>query len=240
MDQEYNSLLKTYQRMFGMVDAIHFNSQNTADVYGRLVDVPIESVVIPITHSDIDDHRQLRKFDLKQLKLGFIGSESPYKGFPMLKRVIEQLNKEGFKEKISLSVYGGRNGNDDVCANVMYKGRFNTMQMEAVYNSMDLLVVPSICNETFGFTVLEAIQYGVPVLVSSKVGAKDVVKQYASQFVFETENDLYIILCRLINNREELAAYNQKIVELPWQWSLEKHADEIARVFYDTICNKEI
>ena len=240
MDKEFEMLLKTYKRMFGMVDAIHFNSQNTADVYGKLIDVPIESVVVPITHSDIGDHRQLRKFDHKELRLCFIGSESPYKGLSMLKRVPPQLNKEGFKEKISLSVYRGRSGSDDVCANVTYKGRFSATQMATVYNSMDMLVVPSIWNETFGFIVLEAIQYGVPVLVSSKVGAKDVVKQYAPQFVFETENDLYMILIRLITNREELVAYNQKIVELPWQWSMKDHADEVARVFYDTICNKEI
>lgn len=232
MDKEFDILLKTYNRMFGMVDSIHFNSQNTADVYGKLIDVPKESVVVPITHSDIGDHRQLREYDHRELRLGFIGSESPYKGLPMLKRVIVQLDKEGFKEKISLSVYGGRNGNDDVCANVTYKGRFCATQMEAVYNSIDLLVVPSICNETFGFIVLEAIQYGVPVLVSSKVGAKDVVKQYAPQFVFETENDLYEILFRLINNREELVAYNQKIIELPWQWSMKKQAEEIVEKFY--------
>ena len=43
--------------------------------------------------------------------------------------------------------------------------------------SADLLVAPSIWYETFGFTVLEALSYGVPVIVSDHVGAKDIVGQ---------------------------------------------------------------
>ncbi len=38
-------------------------------------------------------------------------------------------------------------------------------QLEAIFDNTDLLVAPSLCYETFGFTVLEALSYGVPVLV---------------------------------------------------------------------------
>ncbi|MBE6341040.1 MAG: glycosyltransferase family 4 protein [Bacteroidales bacterium] len=232
MDKEFETLLNTYQRMFGMIDVIHFNSQNTADAYNQYIKVPKGSSVVSIIHNGIRDCRQSRLFDQKKLRLGFIGSVSPFKGLPILKRVIEKMNSHGYNDRIELSVYCGQKGKDVECTNVTYKGRYSATQMAAVYNSMDLLVVPSICYETFGFIVLEAIQYGVPVLVSSKVGAKDVVNQYAPQFVFETENDLLSILCRLIDNREELVAYNKKIIELPWQWSMKKHAEEIVDKFY--------
>lgn len=38
-----------------------------------------------------------------------------------------------------------------------------------------MLVAPSIWYETFGYTVLEALSYGVPVIVSEHVGAKDII-----------------------------------------------------------------
>lgn len=37
------------------------------------------------------------------------------------------------------------------------------------------MVTPSIWFETFGFTVLEALSYGVPVVISGTVGAKDIL-----------------------------------------------------------------
>jgi glycosyltransferase involved in cell wall biosynthesis len=99
-----------------MVDAFHFNSQNTADVYGKYLDIPSASKVIPITHSGIHDRRKARSYDDRLLRLAFIGSESPYKGLPILKKVIAQLNKEGYTDKITLYVYGGRTGDDEELA----------------------------------------------------------------------------------------------------------------------------
>ena len=232
MDQEYDTLLKAYQRMFGMVDEFHFNSQNTRIVYEKYLTIPKESSVVSITHNGVADHRKIRTFNGKILKLGFVGSEAPYKGLPMLKRVIMRLNVEGFENRIKLSVYGGRTGTDGELKNVVYKGRFTPNRMESVYDTMDLLVVPSIWCETFSLTTIEAIQFGVPVLVSSKVGAKDIVKNYSPQFIFETEKDLYEILHRLIVNRSELEVYNRRLVDAAWKWSMEQHAQDIFNQFY--------
>lgn len=235
MVQEYDKLLNTYKRMFGMVDVFHFNSQNTRNVYESYLTIPEKSAVVTITHNGIEDHRKVRTFDDKVLKLGFVGSEAPYKGLPMFKRVIARINAEELEERIHLSVYGGRTGADDELPNVEYKGRFTSSQMESVYDSMDLLVVPSIWCETFSLTTIEALQFGVPVLVSSKVGAKDIVKQYAPEFVFENEEDLYQILRSLVEKRSELESYNKNVVEAPWQWSMKQHAKDIENKIYKNL-----
>lgn len=232
MDKRYETLLKKYRRMFSMVDIFHFNSQNTADVYMQYIDVPQSSRVISITHSSIGDYRKKRTYNNSILRLGFIGSEAPYKGLPMLKSVIGRLNKAGYFNRLHLDVYGGRTGIDKELNNIEYKGRFATAQMASIYDSMDLLIVPSIWCETFGFTTIEALQFGVPALVSSKVGAKDIVKCYSPKFVFENENELYDILHRLIENRTELVEYNKIIVSTPWICSMENHAAEIVKELY--------
>lgn len=232
MVQEYDTLLNTYKRMFGMVDVFHFNSQNTREVYEQYLQIPVKSAVVSITHNGVADHRRIRNYDDKNLKLGFVGSEALYKGLPMLKRVIARLNDEGFEERLLLSVYGGKVGIDEELRNVEYKGRFTSSQMESVYGSMDLLVVPSIWCETFSLTTIEALQFGVPVLVSSKVGAKDIVKQYAPQFVFETEDELFQMLKRLTGDRLELEGYNRNIINAPWKWSMKQHARDLEQVIY--------
>ena len=91
MDKKYKSLLDTYRRIFSMVDAFHFNSQNTADVYGKYISIPEASKVIPISHGGITDCRKSKSFDEKVLRLGFIGSEAPYKGLFMLKEVLTRI-----------------------------------------------------------------------------------------------------------------------------------------------------
>ena len=123
MAKKYDSLLNMYKRMFGMIDSFHFNSQNTRSVFEKYIEVPTGSIVVPITHSSISDNRQLHDYNHPVLKLGFVGNEASYKGLPVLKKVIDRLNKQHLEAKLSLFVYGGRIGNDEKLINVAYKGR---------------------------------------------------------------------------------------------------------------------
>ncbi|MDE5570986.1 MAG: glycosyltransferase [Prevotella sp.] len=232
MAKEYTQLLDSYHRMFEMIDAFHFNSQNTADVYERHLKIPKASKVIPITHRGIQDRRKYKKFNSCILRLGFIGSEAPYKGLPMLKEAIAKLNEEGHVDKLLLNVYGGRTGKDDHLQNMEYKGRFTSDMMEKVFDEMDLLVVPSICHETFSLVTMEALSFGTPVLVSDKVGAKDVVRRYAPNYVFSSKSQLLELLLALIQNNTSLRNYNEKIVNSQWDYSLEKHSREIVSRLY--------
>lgn len=232
MYDKYGRLDVHYKQMFAMVDVFHFNSKNTEKVFKKYINIPEGSQVIPITHSNVADFRKKRVYNHKILRLGFIGSEAPYKGLPILKSVINKLNIEGYGNQLHLDVYGGRVGVDEKCSNIHYKGRFRNAQMSMVYDSIDLLVIPSIWNETFGFTSIEALQFGVPVLVSCKVGAKDVIQQYAPKFIFDGEDELYKILLRLLNDRSELGKYNEMIVNSPWNWSLDRHSKEVVDNLY--------
>lgn len=49
-------------------------------------------------------------------------------------------------------------------------------QLKEIFDDTDVLICPSIWYETFGYTVIEALSYGVPVIISDHVGAKDIVK----------------------------------------------------------------
>lgn len=96
---------------------------------------------------------------------------------------------------------------------------------------MDVLVVPSIWKETFGFVVLEALSYGVPVIVSDNVGAKDVVRQYNEKFIFTSESELSILLNNIINDRALLVKFNEQILNLEWKHSMEDHAQNIIKLY---------
>ena len=53
--------------------------------------------------------------------------------------------------------------------------RYSYSELEGIFNQTDVMVVTSVWYETFGYTALEALSYGVPVIMSSTVGAKDIL-----------------------------------------------------------------
>lgn len=50
------------------------------------------------------------------------------------------------------------------------------LDMERVYSAMDIFIFPSICRETFGMVVIEAMASGLPVIASSVGGVPEIVK----------------------------------------------------------------
>lgn len=50
--------------------------------------------------------------------------------------------------------------------------RYGYSELQEIFAKTDVLVAPSIWYETFGYTVLEALSFGVPVIMSGTVGAK--------------------------------------------------------------------
>lgn len=233
--EKFTKLLTGYRRMFRMVNCFHFNSSISRDVYLQYIS-PACSEVIPITHKGIADRREERVFDSPVLRLGFIGGVSSYKGFPDLKQVLIELYDEG-KKLWRLDVFGNGTGTDAECASIKYKGKFAPDELPKVYSEMDLLVVPSLWAETFSLITLEAISFGVPVLVSGTVGARDVVAGYAPDFVFKNRSDLKRKLIEVMDCRDLLRQYNRRIMELPWQYSLDTHAEEVEKL-YRTLIEK--
>ena len=100
---------------------------------------------------------------------------------------------------------------------------------------MDIMVVPSLWHETFSLVTLEALSYGVPVLVSDTVGAKDIVKQYNPRFVYHSQEELVALLHAIICNRALLEEYNDKILSMEWKHSMKEHAQEIIDKLYKNV-----
>lgn len=227
MIKKYQSLIDYYKDCFSMVDEFHFNSEVTRDTYRKYI-VPKEEKIIPITHNDINDHRRKKSFEENCLKIGFVGSAAPYKGLSRLIMALKQLNRN---DKWRLDVWGDTIGQDESLP-IYYRGKFTHSAIETVYTAMDIMVVPSLCHETFGLVTLEALSYGVPVLVSDTVGAKDIVKEYDSKFVFHSDEELVSLLELLVDDKSLLRNYNEAIISNDWRHSMSEHAQEIIEELY--------
>lgn len=177
--EEYRKLREYYISMLNMIDFIHFNSSVTEMVYNRYFH-PKNSAVISITHRDIKDHRIKKNFDHDALRITYLGPAKPFKGFQFLIGVLDELWKET-PGMFELHIYTNTNVEKEYITH--RQDGYPYSQLEEIFDKTDLLIVPSQWYETFGFTVLEALSYGVPVMVTNKVGAKDLVQYIDPAFI---------------------------------------------------------
>lgn len=167
--KKYRQLRAYYVNMYELIDFIHFNSTVAEEVYKRYI-VPKDSAVVSITHQGIKQHER-RKVDTGKKVILCLAPAKPFKGWNVLKEACDQLWSEGMN--IELRIYSPVPCLEPYM-NVKENG-FEHSELDLIMSEVDVLVAPSIWYETFGFTVLEAKSYGVPVIVSDHVGAKDII-----------------------------------------------------------------
>ena len=155
-----------------MIDCIHFNSTITEKIYKRYF-TPVSSRVISITHKDIADNREKNIWNYTgKLHITSLAPAKPFKGYNILCQVLDELWQNG-KHDFELKIFSPVPVKKPYM--VVRDEGFAYSQLGKIMADTDVLVAPSIWYETFGFTVLEALSYGVPVLVSDHMGAKDIV-----------------------------------------------------------------
>ena len=207
--ETYRALRQFYIEMFQMVDIIHYNSTVTESVYRKWLPEDIRGKVISISHGNIKDNRKRKTFTGK-LKMSFLAANSASKGYFILKQAMDELWDEGIRD-FELNLFYPV---ADPGEYMKLHKRFSYEALEKIFDQTDLLMAPSVCYETFGFTVLEALNFGVPVMVSTNVGAKDLLENAKYGMVIEPTKDAVKQAVKyVIENREILTEYNRRIVE---------------------------
>jgi glycosyltransferase involved in cell wall biosynthesis len=166
------------------------------------------------------------------LHLIFVGALIFRKGLDILVEAIRELNAQGYK--VTLDIYGSGDPQKAIWPDlpINYKGTLPFDQIQAVIAEHDLLILPS-RHDGWGVVVNEALLQGVPVILSSRVGAKCLVQSTDAGLVFESENssDLAKKMKALIEDPTLLLKLHNKALEVG-----EKILPEIAaRYFLDTL-----
>ncbi|MCU5527701.1 glycosyltransferase [Bacillus cereus] len=233
---QYIELRNYYLKIFKLIDYFHFNSSIAKEQFEKYLDV--NGKIVSISHQDISDYRQeclVKKRDSSVVKLGYLGPIDTYKGFYNLKDKLDSLKGKGYTNW-HLGVYGD-SVNDPDNYNPEYftfYGRYNYSQLQDIFSEVDLLIIPSICKETFGFIGLEAQSYGVPVMVSEYVGFKDLVRDGETGFIYKVnKHDFIDKLSMILDDISLLERVSENLLELDFPHLMEQHTKEIISLYQE-------
>lgn len=229
---EYLNLQKFYLKMYSMFDFFYFNSSIAQNKYSEFVDVNGE--VINITHSDIKDNRKIKQYNSNEiLKITYIGPLDIYKGFYFLYDTLKKLLSNGIMNW-HLNVYGNDNvlpENIDI-SHITFNGKYAYSELEKIFYKTDVLIIPSIWKETFGYIGLEAMSFGVPVLVTENVGFKDLIIQNKTGMIIKADcEELSKKIVEIIQNRSILRNINKNIINNTFNYTMEDHTLKIIDVY---------
>jgi glycosyltransferase involved in cell wall biosynthesis len=122
------------------------------------------------------------------LKIGFLGHLGPAKGA----QVLIDANRFLDSEKIEIHLFGKGRPEDlqyvrnaaDEKNNIIYHGPYDYGNLQAIFDQIHILVIPSLWNETLGLIGLEAQAAGVPVIASAIGGMLDYVEHGVNGYLF--------------------------------------------------------
>jgi glycosyltransferase involved in cell wall biosynthesis len=116
--------------------------------------------------------------------------------------------------------------------NVHMTGFLNQSQISKAYAAADILVLPSIERETWGLVVNEAMNFGLPIVISDKVGCgPDLIQDGRNGLVFSAGSSAALAdaLYSLLSNSARLCGFGAESRGIIEDWSLERTAEGVAK-----------
>lgn len=228
----FQKLNQYYREMFAYITFFHFNSTQAEDVYRKALK-NINGKVINISNHSVADNRKLRSYG-RILKLAYLSNRQTIKGYEVLLDTLDRLYDKGYHD-FECHIYC----NEDRLGTPYLRTHkpYIEKNMHKVFGNMDLLIVPSLWKETFGMVVLEAISYGVPVIISNNVGAKDILRlNKGIGIIADLENDenaLYDAIKKVYEDRQVLVQMNENIIKAQLDLDYGNHVRELLELYKD-------
>lgn len=227
--KNYKNLREYYYSLLKLMDIIHYNSTITKQVYESVFRLP-NNCMIGITHADISDNRIKKQFCDDRIRIRYLGPQGGSKGFFLLKMALDELWSK--QQNFCLDVHFTPT---EMSLYIKAHERYSYGDLKAIFDDTDLLVAPSIWYETFGFTVLEALSYGVPVVISDTVGAKDILAEGAGIIIEDINAER---LCAVLQslNAQILKKMNKAIIDKQIVLELSEMSEQIEEICYGRNC----
>ena len=174
------------------------------EVNGRRIDLAYPGVQYPKTVA-----RGSQQFCLEDLKFVFVGKEWKRKGLDIAVRIVEEFRRS--HGNATLTVFGCERRELPRSLRTLRWMIVRGWSKDVPWTDFDMLLHPA-RKEPFGMVVAEARAHGLPVLMSSNVGAADL--RFSNIWI----NDLDAPVTDWVEAVESLALAVDTTPEIKWAW----------------------
>lgn len=190
---------------------------------------------ISVIYNGIDNSnfaKLVKMTENNRFRFGFIGRNSPEKGLECLINAFTRLLPEF--DHIDLIIAGA----EDIQSSprIFSPGR---MDKEEFYRRIDILVVPSLWNEPFGRVIVEAALLKIPVILSDRGAARELLDQGIIGLLYDgSEEGLFKIMKKIlegdgVNTLADLTskAHSNIVKEFSIERSSQKYINKLMELY---------
>ncbi len=177
-------------------------------------------------------------------KIIFLGRISKEKNIDMLVNALTEVVKKNNAEliivgdgphKIELEEKVKTLG---LTKNVFFTNKIPNENVPRYYKLADLFISPS-KTETQGLTIIEAMAANIPVLVYDDTNIDGIVLDKKTGLLFKTDEELIEKIQFAVEHKTEIAEYAKKGITIVDEFSSQKFAEKIEKIYIDTINNSK-
>lgn len=177
--------------------------------------------------------KRINNYD-KIINFIFVGMINEMKG-------IDKLLLEFNKNKdlnIRLNVFG--TGNLDYLvkqycnkdSRIKFYGKVSKEKLANEFQKNDVLIIPSMWDEPFGRVVIEANQFGLPVIGSNRGGIKEIIDNINTGELFDSDNIEELgNLIKYFSERDNIKKYYNNIKKNIHVYSIERQIDNFLKIY---------
>jgi glycosyltransferase involved in cell wall biosynthesis len=172
---------------------------------------------------------------------GYLGSIKSHKGLHVL---VEAFN-EMTHENVTLNIYGDKCADESYyrqlvqncrSLNVRFKGPYENSKVGEILSETDILIVPSVWQETGPLVILEALANRTPVIASNLGGMAELLKGGNAGLLFEPGSAESLRKCirSVLQNPLMLKEFSPG---LPDEYNIESNTSALLKI-YGELCSK--
>jgi glycosyltransferase involved in cell wall biosynthesis len=195
----------------------------------------VQHIGSAIAENQRRDIRQLHS----PLVIGNIGGVGYYKGQHILLDAISRMKNKNFVVKIFGKYeqnYVDQMTKEKKKLPVEFLGKYKPEELPDILQQIDVMVLPSICNDTAPQTIFESFSAGIPIIASNIGGFPDFIKDGINGYLFRPgdSHDLANKLEEILSDTAKIRSFAEKIPRLK---TITKNALELISLYENSIIN---
>lgn len=180
-------------------------------------EVNITTLRTTVKHTEYIEPKKRDTIDLPIRFAVLNGCISIAKGAGVILDALEILSQKDLLQKFQLHIFGGLD--EDLSAkilsflNVTYHGAYKVNELNNFLRKIDVGIMPSIWEESFGYTGIEFLAKGIPLIGNKRGGIIDYVVENSTGWINQSASgaELAEIMLRLIDNPNAILELNHRI-----------------------------